>query len=237
MWKHDSFEPCVVMLTFTLTLWSWVFVKNYMPSMNKYKIRPHKFLLWEMEDYKWEFFGYIVPLLVFDFFFPRRRLVAYAPSFLRLCLEVIGCLIVYDALFFFAHLTMHKVPWLYRYSHARHHDQSPVTAIDTIKLSASEQAVDVACSIAAVNAFGAHPLSRVVYNVIIIMLLCDLHCGYDFPWMLQNVVPFGLWGGSLRHDKHHEIGNVYFQKFFTYLDDGFGFVERRMKAKLAPKEF
>ena len=36
--------------------------------------------------------------------------------------------------------------------------------------------------------------------------------------MLQNIIPFGLWGGSARHDAHHVHGNVHYQKFFTYLD-------------------
>jgi hypothetical protein len=46
--------------------------------------------------------------------------------------------------------------------------------------------------------------------------------GYDFPWMLQNIIPFGLWGGSVRHDAHHLYGTVYYQKFFTYIDTFLG---------------
>lgn len=42
--------------------------------------------------------------------------------------------------------------------------------------------------------------------------------------MLQNVVPFGLWGGSARHDAHHRHGTVYYQKFFTYIDNFLGTV-------------
>jgi hypothetical protein len=37
--------------------------------------------------------------------------------------------------------------------------------------------VDTACSIAAVNLTGAHPLSRAVYNVVIVYLLCEIHSG------------------------------------------------------------
>ena len=48
--------------------------------------------------------------------------------------------------------------------------------------------------------------------------------GYDFPWMLQNLVPFELWGGSRRHDVHHVNLKVHYQKFFTYIDETFGFV-------------
>lgn len=37
--------------------------------------------------------------------------------------------------------------------------------------------------------------------------------------MLQNIIPFGLWGGSVRHDAHHVHGHVHYQKFFTYIDN------------------
>ena len=45
-----------------------------------------------------------------------------------------------------------------------------------------------------------------------------VHAGYDFPWMLQNTIPGNLWGGSRRHDEHHQKSSPYYQKFFTYLD-------------------
>lgn len=49
---------------------------------------------------------------------------------------------------------------------------------------------------------------------------------YDLPWQLQNVVPFGLYGGAPRHERHHREGSVYMQKFGTYLDEAFGFVPK-----------
>jgi sterol desaturase/sphingolipid hydroxylase (fatty acid hydroxylase superfamily) len=47
--------------------------------------------------------------------------------------------------------------------------------------------------------------------------------------MLHNIVPFGLLGGSPRHDEHHVNGNVYYAKFFCYLDDIFGFIVKDNK--------
>ncbi len=46
-----------------------------------------------------------------------------------------------------------------------------------------------------------------------------LLAGYDMPWMLQNVVPLGIWGGSRRHEQHHKLGHGNYQKFFTYIDN------------------
>jgi len=52
---------------------------------------------------------YIVPIVAFDVAFPRRRLPENAPTALRLSLEVVAALLVYDTLFFAAHLSFHKV--------------------------------------------------------------------------------------------------------------------------------
>lgn len=56
---------------------------------------------------------------------------------------------------------------------------------------------------------------------------------YDFPWQLHRVVPFGLYGGAPRHERHHREGLVYMQKFGTYLDEAFGFVPGGKKDLLA----
>lgn len=91
--------------------------------------------------------------------------------------------------------------------------------------------MDVGCSIAAVNLLGAHPMARALYNMVIVYLLVELHCGYNMPWMVHNVVPFGLMGGPVRHDTHHRLGKVYFQKFFTYIDNALGYVEAEADRK------
>ena len=40
------------------------------------------------------------------------------------------------------------------------------------------------------------------------------------------MVPCDIVGGSRKHHIHHRVGNVYFQKFFCYLDNWFGFTEK-----------
>ena len=91
------------------------------------------------------------------------------------------------------HWTLHKSPWLYRTLHKKHHTNTSATrANDTVRLTMGEEVLDVGCSIIAVNALGAHPLSRAVYDVVIVWLLVELHCGYDFPWASHNVVPNGV---------------------------------------------
>ena len=82
------------------------------------------------------------------------------------------------------------------------------------------------CSIMALRTMGAHPLSRGLYNFIITGMLVELHSGYDMPFSFQNIVPFGIMGGSRRHHEHHRSGRSFFAKFFTCWDELFGFGDR-----------
>jgi hypothetical protein len=89
-----------------------------------------------------------------------------------------------------------------------------------------------------------------LYNFVITGLLTELHCGYitiiyyikyiliiklllffryDLPLSPQNVIPFDIVAGSRKHHIHHRNGNVYFQKFFCYFDNLFGFIEKDKK--------
>jgi sterol desaturase/sphingolipid hydroxylase (fatty acid hydroxylase superfamily) len=80
-----------------------------------------------------------------------------------------GCAHSYSqALFFGVHRTLHLVPTLYKNIHKKHHGNTQATrANDAVRLTFSEEVLDVACSIVGVNLIKAHPLSRAVYNVVI----------------------------------------------------------------------
>ena len=140
--------------------------------------------------------------------------------------EIVGGLFLYDFFFWFGHVALHKLAprRLYGRLHGKHHVSRDVRASDTVRLTVFEETVDVMCSIAALRILRAHPLSRCLYNVVITGLLVELHCGYDMPWSPQNVVPGNVVAGSRRHHMHHAASRVYFQKFFTWMDELCGFV-------------
>ena len=52
---------------------------------------------------------YIAPIIVLDFLFPRRRLPVATPTLFQLAGEILAALVLYDALFFMVHLTLHRV--------------------------------------------------------------------------------------------------------------------------------
>ena len=184
---------------------------------------------WNWKAWLQEFNVYAVPLLIWDIVAPRRhrRIGGFgAPTTLGILGGVVGGLVLYDFLFFLGHVAMHKIPFFHRTVHAKHHEISEVRACEIVRLSVVEQVLEVGFSIVALNLLSVHPVARTIYNAIITFLLTELHCGFDFPWTPQNVVPFGLATGSRRHHYHHRNGKHYYQKFFHHVDYIFGFFQK-----------
>jgi sterol desaturase/sphingolipid hydroxylase (fatty acid hydroxylase superfamily) len=243
---HDLFEPFIAVSSFFVWIHSFYFAEKNLPGMIQYRLSKNTTVSTTNDNSlspwysNWLFRElplYLGPLyflsIHFDAFkFRRMALSQSAPSIFRILREILGGLFLYDFFFFFTHFPLHNLgKTVYKHMHARHHSNKEVRAVDTIKLSTVEEFIDVACSIIGLRILNAHPISRTLYNIVITGLLAELHCGYDLPLSPQNIVPFGLWAGSKRHHIHHRNGNVYFQKFFTYLDNGFGLVEKEKVLK------
>lgn len=145
---------------------------------------------------------YAVPLLIWDITAPRRhrRIGGFAaPTTMGILGGVVGGLFLYDLLFFFGHIAMHKIPFINRTVHTKHHTTAEVRSCDIVRLGVAEEVLEVGFSIIALNFLSVHPVARTIYNAVITFLLTELHCGFDFPFTPQNVVPFGLATGSRRH--------------------------------------
>ena len=71
----------------------------------------------------------------------------------------------------------------------------------------------------------AHPLSRAAHNLMVTYLLSEAHSGYDLPFQSHRLFP-AIFGGSVRHEEHHQRGSVCFHQFFKYLDDSTGAAPR-----------
>lgn len=190
-------------------------------------VKQHK---WHLGFWIFELPLYCIPLYIWDVLIPRRaaKIAAWgAPTALGVCKDVTCGLLLYDFGFFVCHYLMHKVPFLYKYVHAKHHTSTEVRASDIVRLSFVEEIVDVTISILALNYLRCHPISRTIYNIIITFMLTELHCGFAFPWTPQFIVPFGLATGSKGHHYHHRNGEHYYQKFFCHVDRLFGFVQKK----------
>eukprot|EP00121_Abeoforma_whisleri_P006609 Awhi_evm1s6014 len=233
LFRHDTFEPFVVSISFAVVLSYWRILDQLVPPqwLRKYKLHNTTY-----DDLKgwWENKGdlvsttvlwYLLPLLAFDIFYPRRALPEEAPTFGQVVWDVFKMLFIYDFFFTFGHYALHKVPTLYKFIHQKHHTFANTHAIETFRLSFLEQWINVGCSILAVNLSKGHPFSRVIYNIVIVYLLTELHSGYNFPFMIANIAPLNIVGGSYIHHLHHSNGKFHFGKFFTYLDMLFGTIK------------
>jgi sterol desaturase/sphingolipid hydroxylase (fatty acid hydroxylase superfamily) len=128
---------------------------------------------------------------------------------------------------------MHKSKWgEMRKIHGYHHrvNSHSLNALETVQHSYLDGFLQVAVNILVqqISPFGGfghkHSLSRLAHNVVVTYLLTEAHSGYDLPWMSHRIFPEFL-GGSPRHEKHHHDGRVYYQQYFKYLDDFFGFTQ------------
>ncbi|KAI9529809.1 hypothetical protein NQZ68_008048 [Dissostichus eleginoides] len=67
-----------------------------------------------------------------------------------------------------------------------------------------------------------HPLTSWCVIVFSIWMSVEDHIGYDLPWSLNHLVPFGLLGGAPAHDMHHQKPNSNYAPFFSHWDRLFG---------------
>jgi len=171
--------------------------------------------------------AYLGPLLVFDYIVPRRRLPAECPGFFALLGKVCQTIFVYDFIFFFIHLAMHRLRILAVLGHQKHHETAVLASVEVINHSFIDGSLQVAANIVALKLCAAHPLSRALHNIIVTYLLTETHAGYDAPWMLHNLIPFGILGGPPAHEIHHRSGARNFQQFFTYLDKAYAYWTKR----------
>jgi hypothetical protein len=153
---------------------------NIAETMNESPPMVTKHSDWNFSGYIGELWVYMVPLFIWDKLDPRRhRLIARfaAPTTFQICRDVTLSLLMYDILFFCGHLIMHKVPFINRKVHAKHHTNPEVRSGDIVRLSVIEQVLEVGFSIVAIRTLKCHPVSRSIYNSIITFLLTELHCG------------------------------------------------------------
>jgi sterol desaturase/sphingolipid hydroxylase (fatty acid hydroxylase superfamily) len=229
IFRHDTFEPMLASVWFLIVISCWYEIDMKVKFLDKYRIhntteeqgnkswKGRESALWN--EGAW----YLLPLIVIDYFFPRRKLQVQPPTFAQMSWEIFLSLFLYDLLFFFGHyFLMHKIPYLYRTIHSRHHDMPIIRATDAIRHTALDGTLDVLCSVIALKLSKAHFYSRAIYNIIAITLITEAHCGMNLPFMLNNLLPFHVYAGCHVHDLHHQKGNVNFQKYFTYLDYMFG---------------
>jgi len=154
------------------------------------------------------------------------------PTFGVLAVETICGIILYDLCFMPIHYLMHNLKiGAVRKIHGYHHRSGNTTlnALETVQHSYLDGFLQVSVNIMVqqISPFGGpkHVMSRLLHNLGVTYLLSESHSGYrDLPWMSHNLFP-EIFGGAPRHEAHHHNGRIYYQQFFKYIDDFFGFTD------------
>lgn len=148
----------------------------------------------------------------------RRALPPDPPSSRRLVVELVVALVIYDALFFLAHLALHRIPGLARF-HAPHHRHGEMHPQITNQLDVVERLILVLLANFSLNIIGAHVVTRALFVPLFVWLLVEIHSGLDLDLGYDKLLPAGWGAGAKRHAVHHRGGREFFEPYFCWWDD------------------
>ncbi|MCI4386793.1 hypothetical protein PGIGA_G00066760 [Pangasianodon gigas] len=194
------------------------------PSIRRYQLHPERTVTWSnvgntLALTAYNHLLYIFPAAVAQWLWrPPVPLPRHAPSLTSFLLGIVGCTVLFDFQYFVWHLLHHRIAWLYATFHAVHHQYRQTFSLVTQYLSAWELINVGLWTTVDPLLLNCHCLTTWAFMVFNVWVSAEDHCGYDFPWAMHRLVPFGLWGGAPRHDVHHLQPGTNFAPFFTHWD-------------------
>uniref|UniRef100_UPI00398E4E0D cholesterol 25-hydroxylase-like protein 2 n=1 Tax=Pristiophorus japonicus TaxID=55135 RepID=UPI00398E4E0D len=198
------------------------------PAINSYRIHPEQpvtrdKLLKTLGLTCYNHLVFILPAATAQWYWrPPIPLPAEAPALSELLVGMLSCTILFDFQCYIWHLLHHRIRWLYTTFHAVHHEYCEPFSWVTQCLSAWELISVGFWTTLDPLLLQCHCLTAWAFMLVNIFISVDDHCGYDFSWSLHNLVPLRLFGGSLKHDAHHQKPATNFAPFFSHWDWIFG---------------
>ncbi|XP_064209855.1 cholesterol 25-hydroxylase-like protein [Anguilla rostrata] len=196
-------------------------------ALNRYKISGNSELavcvrLWFNSVLRifWNYLICILPATVILHRLRSSKMPALAPTCWQALWQIASSLFLFDALFYFWHVVMHRVPWLYRRVHQAHHQNPDVFALTAQDASAVELLCLQTIALCSATLVGCHPLSEIIFHLLNMWLAAEDHCGYDLPWALHKILPF--FGGAPFHQLHHRKFRGNYAPYFKHWDRLFG---------------
>ncbi|XP_024235262.1 cholesterol 25-hydroxylase-like protein 1, member 1 [Oncorhynchus tshawytscha] len=155
-------------------------------------------------------------------FMPSVVLPSSAPTVVEVLIDGLAALLLFDTQYYMWHFVHHKHPQLYRWVHAIHHEYMAPFSWNTQQLSIPELITLGFWSNLDPILLKCHPFTTWCVTIISVWMSVEDHIGYDLPWGLNHLVPFGLLGGAPAHDMHHQKPNSNYAPFFSHWDRLFG---------------
>jgi len=149
---------------------------------------------------------------------PDTPLPPKAPDMFTFISQQFLMLMMFDFQHGLWHLIHHKVRWLYRNFHSVHHQFH--SSFSWVTQVAHPWEIFTVGTFVTVNGwlFNAHPMTYWSYMALNVFVSVESHSGYDLPLTLDKIIPFGIYGGAIKHDMHHMKPLTNFQPFFSTWD-------------------
>lgn len=198
------------------------------PSLHRYKIQKERrptmgMMAKSFMRAVYNHLVFVVPaVLINQSFMPAPALPTSAPTVVEVFIGGLATLLLFDTQYYIWHVVHHKNSHLYRWVHAIHHEYVAPFSWSTEQLSGAELMTVGFWSNLDPILLKCHPLTIWCTTVFSIWMSVEDHIGYDLPWTLNHLVPFGLLGGAPAHDMHHQKPSSNYAPFFSHWDRLFG---------------
>lgn len=144
-----------------------------------------------------------------------------APPLDELCVHLLLCFVVFDAIYFSWHRLHHLSPLLYKHVHAVHHEYRAPFAWVTQHEHILELLPVSVWSVLVPIGLRCHPLTQWLFMLGATQASVEAHSGYNLGIgraLELALGPVGFVSWSSHHDNHHKTYVKNFEPFFTYLD-------------------
>lgn len=236
-WLVSALVTFVLHETFYFGAYLPFFLADFVPALRRYKIQRNKDNTWTVQ---WKCLRWILFLhfcIEFPLMFITHPLLvalgmnissASFPSVASMAIKVVAFYVIEDFYFYWVHRLLHYGDF-YKRIHKIHHDHAAPFGITAEYAHPVETVFLGIGTILGPLMFADHLLTLWFWLFFRVLQTVEVHSGYDFPWSLNNWVPY--WGGAEFHDFHHKefIGN--YSSTFTVWDHVFGTDDKYLAAK------
>eukprot|EP00736_Rhodelphis_marinus_P010697 Rmarinus@m.24756 len=201
-----------------------LFIADQIPFFDRWRINPREYpdrslLIRCLLD---DIFKHVVAFPVTGYFaflyFPDGiRVSGPIGSTSEVLLQLLGCMVVEDCLFYWTHRMFHH-PLLYKHFHKKHHDFKITVGIASEYSHPVESFIgNLIPFLAGPAIFRIHGVTLMLWTVLRIWVTTDVHSGFAFPFSPWHMIPL-IQGGSARHNFHHKHNIGSYGSFFTFWD-------------------
>ncbi|KAF9885056.1 hypothetical protein FE257_000787 [Aspergillus nanangensis] len=131
--------------------------------------------------------------------------VASIPWGVYLCSRQLAGFIIMDTYIYWLHVLMHKVPWLYRNIHSRHHQlYTPYALAAQYNHICETLFSDIGAALLSTKLVAMSPRESAIFYALAVVKQVDDHSGYQLLWNPLTWFGLATGNGPVYHSVHHQ---------------------------------